>query len=100
MDIIVAYTNYSRDDDEYVFIEEFENLYQLTEFIVEELSFYPKDIDEVIVSEEKFYNEDGDEVELTLEDLISELENKFQGDGSYGATMLTIQVDGRYLFMM
>ena len=100
MNIIVAYTNYSRDEDEYIFIEEFENLYQLTEFIVEELGFYPKGIEEVIIPEERFYNSEGNEVELTLEDLISELENHFEGDGSFGATMLTIQVDGHCLLMM
>jgi hypothetical protein len=92
MKYLIAYIPYTRlpENIDIVF---FENEKELLQFIVEYIRCAPVQYEDGV-----FYDYDGYEVDFSLRSCLSYLESNFVGDGSYGATLLTITKGKNVLF--
>lgn len=84
----IAYVPYTRNGYEQIAIAFATTDKDVIEFIVDKIGCNVNDVE--YVDNGVFYDYDGNPVDVSLTDCIKYLNENFVGDGSYGATLLTI----------
>lgn len=84
----IAYVPYTRYGYERIVVAFANTDKDLIKFIVDKIGCNVNDVE--YVDNDVFYDYDGIPVDVSLTDCINYLNENFVGDGSYGATLLTI----------
>lgn len=87
----IAYVPYTRGNAERIVVAFADTDKDVIEFVVDHIGCAVNDAE--YSDEGVFYDYDDNPVEISLKDCIDYLKQNFVGDGSYGATLLTI-IDG------
>lgn len=84
----IAYVPYTRSNEERIVVAFADTDKDVIEFVVDRIGCDVNGAD--YADEGVFYDYDDNPVEISLKDCIDYLNDNFVGDGSYGATLLTI----------